>query len=67
MQTYDESTATLNGKRLHPDIGCSSCPVRKKCDEQAGRRDIDTLSYGIRGGEVCLRVHTAHGPENMKE
>jgi len=61
--------AIYKGRALHPDVGCSSCTIRKQCDEVSWRKDLReiVLSYGVRGGLACLKLHTAHRPEVLYE
>jgi hypothetical protein len=62
---HDEET--YKGKTLKPEIGCLNCSLRKECDVVCWRKDLApiVLSYGVRSGLACLKLHTAHRPEDL--
>lgn len=68
MPLHDE--AVYRGKALKPEVGCLSCKIRKNCDELSWRRDIKgpiILGFGLRGSHACIRLHSAHSPNDLYE
>lgn len=54
-------------KTLSPDVGCSTCTIRKQCDDISWRRDgsINPITVGTRAGPECLMLHNAHDPDKL--
>jgi len=60
---------TYHGKHLKSSIGCSSCSIRGHCTDLSWRRDLSqvSLGVGVRGSIACIRLHSAHAPQDLKE
>jgi hypothetical protein len=58
------------GMALNSNINCRNCKVGKNCDDLSWRRDIKgpiIHGIGVRGSWACIRLHSAHSPEDLYE